>query len=126
MAGVVTVRRTLLLAGLVVVLGGLGVAWLASQPGESTLCTLAGSLDPGGAATAEEARTRFAHEHQLDIDVDRPDELSRSDDRETAIYHLDGPERGPTDPSHTYYRQLVAERDDAGWRIVDANRCERW
>jgi hypothetical protein len=112
---------------LLVVLGGVGSAWAASQARTATACTLGMAIDPVGASTAQGARVRFAADLDLGFDVDRPDERSESADRSTAIYLLDGPERGPADPSRTYNRKLGAERGaDGVWRVVDANRCERW
>lgn len=117
-----------LVAGVVgvVLVGGLGLAWAANQPSTFRMCTLGLAVDPVGASTAQGARVRFAEGADLDVAVNEPDELTESADRSTAIYFLDGPERGPVDPSRTYYRQLVVERGDDGvWRVVDANRCER-
>lgn len=112
-------------AGLLV-LSGLGVAWAANQPSTFRACTLGMAIDPVGASTAQAARVRVAAGADFEFDVNHPDELTESADRSTAIYFLDGPEQGPTDPSLTYYQQLVVDRGDDGiWRVVDANRCER-
>lgn len=110
-----------------VIAGGLGLAWLASQPTTSTACTLGASLDEVGAGTPEAARTRWAAELDLGIDVEHPDRTSRASRRVTATYVLDGPERGRPDPDRTYLREVVTERGDDGvWRVVSANTCEQW
>ncbi|MCU1499922.1 MAG: hypothetical protein JWM47_3875 [Acidimicrobiales bacterium] len=114
-------------SGALVALGGLGAAWVVNKPTEVRACQLAGAIDTVGAPTATDARARWAAELDLGIDVDRPDEVSGSGDRITAIYLLDRPEHAPIDPSRTYYRQMIVERDARGvWRVVDANRCTRW
>lgn len=120
-------RALLLGAGASVFLVVLATVWLVTRPAESRFCTAAGSLDEVGAATPEDARVRWAGEHDLGVDAADPDDVDRSEDRETAVYVLDGAERGPVDPNRTDEQQIVVERDDGGtWRVVSANRCERW
>jgi hypothetical protein len=112
------------IAAMLVIVGGLGLAWAATRPSISKMCTAAASIDEVGAATPEAARVRWAAQYRLDVDIERPDRVSGSGDSVTARYLLDRPD---LDSSRTYFRAIVTERDDDGvWRVVSANHCEEW
>ncbi len=120
-------RAVLLGVGATVFLVVLATAWLVTRPVEAQACTAAGSFDPVGAPTPEEARVRWLEGHDVEVDAAHPDDVDRSDDSETAIYVLDSPTYGPPDPTRTYERKVVVERDSEGtWRVTSANACERW
>jgi len=126
-----TVRRkgVLLLRtmAVLVVVAGVGLAWVATRPVTSQICTAAGSIDEVGAGTPEAARIRWAAQLTLDVDIKDPDRISGSGDRITAEYRLGDLEPIPGERNGTAFRDIVTERgDDDVWRVVSANRCERW
>lgn len=117
------------IAVVLVVVGALGLVWATTRPSTSTACTLGGSINVAspGAATPEGARSRWAAELHLEIDVERPDRVSGSGDTVTATYLLDRPDLEPVTPNRTHFREIVTERgDDRVWRVVDSRRCEQW
>ncbi|MCU1358579.1 MAG: hypothetical protein JWM89_3997 [Acidimicrobiales bacterium] len=109
-----------------VVVGGLGAAWIAAHPATAKGCILS-SIDAPGAGTPEAARVRWAAGVERGINVERPDRTSGSGDHITATYLLDPPKGGWTPPDRTHYQELVTDRGDDGvWRVTAANRCEEW
>lgn len=114
-------------AAVLVIVGGLGIAWMATRPSVSKLCTLGASIDEVGAATPEAARIRWAAQLGLDVDIEAPDRVSGSGDRVTARYHLEAPDVPVADPDRTWFQEVVTERDDDGvWRVASANECQQW
>lgn len=112
------------MAAVLLVVGGLGLAWSVTRPSVATICTAAGSIDEVGASTPDAARVRWASEYDLAIDIERPDRVSGSGDEVAARYLIDRPD---LDPSRTYFQKIVTERGDDGvWRVVSANHCEEW
>ncbi len=106
-----------------VVVGSLGVAWVANQPSIEKGCTLAATIDEVGAATPEAAWIRLATESRPDFEVKPADHTSGSGDRVTARY-LHGPKHGRGGPDTRYYQEVVTERgSDHVWRVVSANEC---
>jgi hypothetical protein len=125
-----TIRRKVVVVGAAAVLAGiacLGWVWVSAQASEARVCTAAGSLDEVGGKTPEEARVRWAAEYDLDVDIDSPDRTSSSGDSVTAQYRLADPEPVAGEPDRTAFREITTERGvDDVWRVVSANRCERW
>ena len=126
-----TIRRKAVLllriTAVLVVVGGLGLAWVANWPSISKACTVAASIDEVGAATPEAARIRWARQNSRDIDIEHPDRTSGSGDHVTATYILERPAADWADPDHTYLQEVVTERgNDDVWRVVSANKCTQW
>lgn len=120
----VLVMRT---CAVLVVAGGLGLAWVATRPPVSKFCSGGAPIDEVGGPTPEAARTRWGGEYPLQYDVERPDRTSGSGDRATAIYLLPTPKADWADPDHTFFEELVTERGNDGvWRVVGASKCEQW
>ena len=84
-----TIRRKAVLllriTAVLVVVGGLGLAWVANWPSISKACTVAASIDEVGAATPEAARIRWARKTSLDVDIEDPDRTSGSGDHVTVV-----------------------------------------
>lgn len=114
-------------AALVVVIGGLGLAWVVTRPTVSTGCAEHAIADAEGAATPAAARMKMASGSSSAVDLRHPDDISGSGDRVTAKYTEQRPDLDRVTPGRTYYRQLVTERgDDDRWRVVEDDQCERW
>ena len=108
-----------------VVVGGLGAAWIAAHPATAKGWILS-SIDALGAGTPEAARAGWAAGSERGSNVERPDRTSGWGDHITATYVLDTPKGGWTPLDRTHYQELVTDRggDDGMWRVTAANRCE--